>query len=517
MDTPTSKVLNKVFFHSLFLPLKGRVVFASFTTLLSKPQNNSGYEGVSDPTCFQEKEPAAAFFVPDTKDTCSPLFASCGERADAIVCVLEDRRVVLFDLTDEQHGPKEIRRLRGTSHLHGFYSSVATCASMIHLDTVHKCRISIAATQSTPEKTLYLRGVVGSSDGRVDVFSEHGYVFGFVAYDAPLEAVYTIYINEEFEKTVEKTSSSYGIKMDIPGCTEKSMCEKAIANLGFVTCSSEGVVYVWRPENLFFKPRLFEKSLLLSRRFKFHVFQPYNSGMVLGEMNYACSPIVVYTTPGCKRLLCARNAITFENFENSVELPGNCLTRTTAIACDDKLVLIARGKNVYSVVSFESSCKLLFTARGSVTDICIDRNGIAAATCKEQGVVYFLALQSLVLLGHYSVRGGGPIRSVSLHFASWLATIVNGQGAVEVVLLPEEWRRRVKVNITGALNAAGALRCLVELQQQNNDTISQTTSLQCARVNAASREQTTYESLFLSRISIPNDTRKELSHVSQCG
>lgn len=494
---------------ALFLPLKEKVVFASFITMLGPSLVNEGDT--------------------ETGATRSPLFTLCGERADAIVCVLSDRQVVFFDLTDGNQGPKELHRLRGTSHLHGFRGSVATCASLVPLEIAHMCRISSEAMLSNtfssscagensliattmpamPDRSIYmyLRGIVGSSDGRVDIFSEHGYVFAFVAHDAPLAAVSVIYLGDG--------SNENGSGVHLPkngdsvqtagGDAKDRTFESSIAGMGFVTCSAEGVVFVWRVmEDLSLKPAHFERSSFLSRTFTYHVVQPSGRECLLSGMGVPQAPMLVHTTPGLGHKLRARSVLNFEDVETPVELPGLPPTRTTALASDGKIALVARGKKVYSVVFPDTQCSLVFTARHTVKGIYIHKNGFAAVTCNQGGLLYVLTLQPLAVCGSYRVRGGGPIRSVSLHPASCLLTIVNGKGAVEVVLMPNEWcgagegDTKSSIDVMESIQAARALHCLVDVQQQGTRTPT-------ASPKDNSRP-VAHESLLLARIAVPRET-----------
>ncbi|KEG07616.1 hypothetical protein DQ04_09271000, partial [Trypanosoma grayi] len=357
--------------NSLFLPLEEEVIFASFITLFCPTQPSQGREQ-------QEREPqhqqrrvstvdeadqysaAEGENLPRNatgEDTRSPLFLLCGERADSVACVLRNRQVVFFDMTDERHGPKEVRRLRGTKNLRGCSSSEATCASLIPIEVAYMCRVPAAAMppatpspdaagggggggvagpsnslavdmtvlQTSSDRVMYLRGVVGSNDGRVDVFSEHNYVFGFVAHDTPVVAVSAIYsgcASQEGDRDGARLNNGGdgGVVLPPFGNDDERRFENATANMGFVTCGSDGVLYVWKRQGLYLKPRVLEKSAFFSRTIKWQVVQPSCRDWLLGGMCTGRVPLVVHTTPGLEHELRARSSVTFDDAEPRVEL-----------------------------------------------------------------------------------------------------------------------------------------------------------------------------------------------------
>ncbi|RNF25574.1 uncharacterized protein Tco025E_02254 [Trypanosoma conorhini] len=530
--------------RSLFLPLRERVVFASFITMLCplqqpvlQPEQFSHRAASVDADAAPPVTAGKVYGPEDDGDAMrSPLFALCGERADAIVCVLADGGVVFFDLTDENEGPKEIRRFSARKPRSGA-AYEATCASTIPLEVTYMCRVpalaqpaaaaAAAASQLSGNsgiadtfkpgapvlsRAMYLRGVVGSRDGSVEVFSELGFVFGFVAHDAPVVAVAAIYTAEDENEGGSQPGA--GAKRDsklLPGSEGPGgRFEIATVGLGFVTCSSEGVVYVWKRSGLVIKPKFFERSTFPSRKFKLHVVQPSGRELLLSGMGMARTPLLVHTTPGLGHELRVRSSLTFKDVEPRVKLPGSLFTRTTAIAAVEKLALVARGKKVYKVDLAESRCERLLTARHTVTGLCLGRTGLAAATCDGGGMLYVLALDPVSVLGRYYARGGGPFCSVSLHPDSHLLAIVSGDGAVEVAMMPEAWNDgsvnnlHTCADVMSSIQAAKALYCLVGLQQRRGAAL-------CSAAEAIS-QAAEYEALLLARMAVPAGTTRYLHH-----
>eukprot|EP00331_Platyophrya_macrostoma_P028800 CAMPEP_0176451192 /NCGR_PEP_ID=MMETSP0127-20121128/27665_1 /TAXON_ID=938130 /ORGANISM="Platyophrya macrostoma, Strain WH" /LENGTH=225 /DNA_ID=CAMNT_0017839151 /DNA_START=24 /DNA_END=698 /DNA_ORIENTATION=+ len=190
--------------RSLFLPLqeKERVIFASFFTPLISVvgDDHHHFSGLN------------AFHVMNDLSTCQR----------ALLCVLESQGILVFDMCDEDRGPSRVAaftavsapssssgaayssrhsnateelitnssQLNLTSVDHS--ASTATCAAMIPLSLLHASR-SLAANS---ESALPIRGVMGSSNGRVDVFTERGFVFGFFAHDCPVMQVEALFVGD---------------------------------------------------------------------------------------------------------------------------------------------------------------------------------------------------------------------------------------------------------------------------------------------------------------------------------
>ncbi|PWU87871.1 hypothetical protein TcG_02530 [Trypanosoma cruzi] len=533
---------NEVTWSSLFLPLEEEVVFASFITILcplqrQRQQQQEMFSRRETSSEGDEQTRFASGSIPyhaaDEDAMGSPLFALCGERADAIVCVLANRSVVFFDLTDGHEGPKEIRRF-SMGKPRGVNLEKATCASMIPLEVVYMCRVpamakpptvahhtssnlsttALTSRASVSDRTMYLRGVVGSSDGRVDVFSEYGFVFGFVAHDAPVVAVAVIYCPEDLDedRTHPSSGGSNVSRLPLSGREAERWLVNVTTGMGFVTCSSEGAVYVWKQQGLLMKSEMLEKSVFPSRTFKWDVVQPSNGAWLLGGLGGAQVSLLVHTTPGMEHELRVRSTVTFEDVEPRVKLPGSQFTRTTAIASDEKLALVARGRKVYTFVFATASCELLFTARHTVTGLFLSKYGLVAVACDSGGLLYVLIPKLMLVLGHYNVRGGGPIRSVSLHVASRLLTIVAGNGSVEVVLMPESWndgplsRMHYLTDLMNSTPAARALYSLVRLQKRQDDSSSDLVN--------ATQQSAAHESLLLARMAIPEETKRYLRHTT---
>ncbi|CCD12745.1 unnamed protein product [Trypanosoma congolense IL3000] len=430
---------------SLPLQADGNVVFASFITLLSP--NGDGVKRTGPPTSVVS-----------------------GERDDAIVCVLASRDVVFFDFMGEGGIPREVQRFCGppplcvSRFMRTPVSSSAFCASLLPLDVSYMCRVQVASggvpssgAGAGSAGPVYLRGVVGTSDGRVDVFSEHGYVFGFVACDGPVVAVRPIY----------NVSVHCGENPAPPdeGGDQGRPLELATANLGFVTASADGVVYVWQRDSTMLKPTVLDRSAFLSRTVCWQAVQPSSRDWLLNGAATPRTPFVLYTTPGLASELRVRSAVTFDDVESRVQLPGGFATRTTAIASDEKAALVARGRNVYQVTFADASCVDVFEADSNVVGLHMSCGGgdILAAACDVRGTVYLLSKTPVCVCGRYRAGGGGPVQSVSLHAASRLLTIVGGDGKAEVVMAPES------PDNAGAAPATTVLQCLVSLRRRDGD------------------------------------------------
>ncbi|KAH9600741.1 hypothetical protein LSM04_003807 [Trypanosoma melophagium] len=549
---------------SLFLPIEDEVMFASFTTLFSplplSSQTQSRREGreVNSSQQFSPNEREETQLLDGKCDTTrSPLFALCGERADAVVCVLENRQVVFFDLKSEVTGPREIRRLKAMKNLRGCKYSKASCASLIPLDICYMCcvpavSIPSAASRAMGDKTaavpmtgevaqssndnVFLRGVVGSTDGRVDVFSEHSYVFGFVAHDSAVVAVSAICSgadendlnnnnnNDNNSGAAEEDGNGFGVHRSTVSEKRRRRFEDMTANMGFVTCGKDGVVYVWKRQGLHLKPQTFDKSAFFSRTITWCIIQPCSRDWMLSGMGNARESLIVHTTPGLEHELRVRSSVTFEDVEARVLLPGSCFTRTTALAANSEVALVARGRDVFAILLAETQCDRIFTARHTVTGMYMANGEMATATCDNGGLLYVLALRPVGLLGCYNVQCGGPVRSISVHAASRLITIVGGDGTVEIAKMPDEWDsaedeiigtariasaatgRQQHVPFTGVMDSVAAARVLHTLAQMQKPGSNYRSTL--------NEEEAAQESLLLARMGVPGEANMYLRRTA---
>lgn len=254
--------------RSLFLPLgtDERVVFSSFFTSLSAQVLN-------------------AMHVINDADT----------QREAIICVNENQSVCIFDLSSGDTGPKKVSSFKPAREMKAPMSDasdvVATCASLIPLELSYFCQYQASAVvQLTTsdeadddareiKSSTTLRGVVGSSNGRVDVFMESSYAFGFPAHKCPIAHVQALYVGESAAPAVHPEGKQGGNvalsnfastthQADSSNRTIGSSASKGdflgsiSSTLGFVTMGVDGVVFVWRRrEDGFRREKLVEPNL----------------------------------------------------------------------------------------------------------------------------------------------------------------------------------------------------------------------------------------------------------------
>lgn len=93
-----------------------------------------------------------------------------------------------------------------------------------------------------------LRGVVGGSDGRVNVFSNIGYSFGFAAHQSPVVAAHAIYTlqSHPMTPTISTTPTPCGIPCSThDGWASPSSSSVYFPTLGFITSAEDGSVFIW--------------------------------------------------------------------------------------------------------------------------------------------------------------------------------------------------------------------------------------------------------------------------------
>nr|CCC47920.1 conserved hypothetical protein [Trypanosoma vivax Y486] len=371
------------------------------------------------------------------------------ELENAFVCVLENRDVVFFCLTEKGDGTRVINRLTGPPCLKSKNwvkeagSSSVSCCSLIPWDIVRFCYVDCATplkcqmdfsddselderangqgNTASSTKRMHMRGVVGSSDGRVDVFSEHGFVFGFVAHDGPVLNV-----------AVVPASSDRGES----GGTEGSL-QAMCGSLCFLTSSIFGIIYLWRGKDLSLQPTVVDQCPLLMRSICWCVVQPPTCPLQSGSADPANHSLIVYSKPGKRSFLHLRSTASLEETRDPVALPGSCFATTTAIASNGEVTLVAKKCRVFCVSSDEGEAHTVLKAKCTVNKLYIcppdsnDGEPLAVA-CDNGGTLYVVSLQSRDTISTYCTRSGGPVRSVSIRRSPLCLTVVNSNGFIEV-------------------------------------------------------------------------------------
>lgn len=122
------------------------------------------------------------------------------------------------------------------------------------------------SSSSSSSLSPLLRGVVGVSDGHVNVFSEDGYTFGFAAHPCPVIAAHAIYTVAPSPPPVSPTlfASPHGaaaagrtrsdaatdatpVQATLWQSEDPLLPASCFASLGFLTCAMDGGTFVWYP------------------------------------------------------------------------------------------------------------------------------------------------------------------------------------------------------------------------------------------------------------------------------
>ncbi|CUG94035.1 Hypothetical protein, putative [Bodo saltans] len=270
---------------SLFLPLgtTERVVFSSFYTPVSSSLN--------------------VVHVANDADT----------QRESLLCVMEDQTVSIFDLSNGDTGPAKVSSFTAAREmkvpLDGSEPVVATCAALIPIALAHvnqhQTNTVVTPTnadggnEEAPDSIL--RGVVGSSNGRVDVFMGKTYAFGFPAHKCPVAHVQALYVGESATPTAHPDGKSIGGNVVPTSSTNSRQADSAnrvgssstaqhdflssiSSALGFVTMGVDGVVFIWRRRSDGFRREKLVEPSLLSKCHAIHAALPGR-----------CEPIQVLT------------------------------------------------------------------------------------------------------------------------------------------------------------------------------------------------------------------------------
>lgn len=305
----------------------------------------------------------------------SLIFAVGSARPEALLVVLRSAHVVVFGLDRPHSSPYEIYRIRplpttqqlqaardaSGHHRHNGSSSgggasrsrgrsavaaaEATCASLIPLSISYCCRIVLSAEgidrggtpgrrggeetmpqpPSSPtggrpameeEEEVYLRGLVGSSDGRVSLFSDVAYTLSFAAHETPVTQVDAVLLPPGSLNTIgshinlnsNNSSSCGGGSSGRAGPTatsrqggstaapsspisqqqqqQRDSLQRAMERLGIVTSGTDGVIMLWRRIEGTMSPVVLLRPSCFARRVSYSVYYP----SALSALLSACAP-----------------------------------------------------------------------------------------------------------------------------------------------------------------------------------------------------------------------------------
>ncbi|KAK7196542.1 hypothetical protein NESM_000592200 [Novymonas esmeraldas] len=476
------------------------------------------------------REPAAAGDTSPPRDgapTRSLVFAIGSARADALAVVLRRGHVVVYGLDRLSSPPYEryricplpttqqlvaarekVRRRRHTDsagasaaervadadHRQQSSSSSSSgggdgvevcCAALLPLHISFCCRVPIAASSSgaaanvDDDAAVFLRGVVGSSDGRVGLFSDTAYTLSFAAHETPVAQVDAVLLPPcTLEAEGPPTSAA---------AQRHERLARATQRLGLVTSGSDGVVLLWRRLRDVMCPVVVVRPSTFSRHVAYTVHHPSALSAMLSagaplsrrgaaiDAELACPPssLLHATTSGGRALrlrqlaslapnpthapssptaaaaaAAAAAAVHRESIEAaaptsmSVAMPGSWPATATALATHHGVTLVALGASLFALVQLSArSATRVWKAGDTITQIVL-RDTVALAVCARSGTVHVLITHPGTgqVLGHrvyYSYKNRA-IRHVSLHEASLLMTIVDVCGSTELVQLPAD-------------------------------------------------------------------------------
>jgi hypothetical protein len=301
----------------------------------------------------------------------SLVFAVGSARADALLVVLRSAHVVVFGL-DRPHAPpyelyricplpttqqlqaaremsshklhhhnnnphsNNARSLRGTDGDSAVRLAEATCASLIPLPISYCCRIIVPADgrshgttiadEEEEEDEIYLRGVVGSSDGRVSLFSDVAYTLSFAAHETPVAQVNAVLLPPSSLNTIgsishsnnnnnTRTAGSGGASRPASPTSQgrqgrpvaslalssrvssshhqqqhqQQRCDNvqlAMERLGIVTSGTDGVILLWRRLEGTMSPVVLLRPSSFARRVPYTIYYP----SALSALLSACAP-----------------------------------------------------------------------------------------------------------------------------------------------------------------------------------------------------------------------------------
>ncbi|KPI84862.1 hypothetical protein ABL78_6090 [Leptomonas seymouri] len=265
----------------------------------------------------------------------SPIFAIGSARADALLVVLRSAHVVVFGLDRPRTPPYVLYRIKPlpTTHQLQFAresagqqprdgsggsavgDAEATCASLMPLSISYCCRIAVpsdgrgrggtggrrSAKGAVGEEQIYIRGLVGSSDGRVALFSDVAYTFSFAAHETPIAQVDAVLLppcslntssvnngnpnnanslggrGGPGSHTAHRQASTAATGSATPLQQQQQRRESfrhAMERLGIVTSGADGVILLWRCIDVSMSPIVLLRPSSFARRVSYTMHYP---------------------------------------------------------------------------------------------------------------------------------------------------------------------------------------------------------------------------------------------------
>ncbi|KAG5482669.1 hypothetical protein CUR178_06706 [Leishmania enriettii] len=496
--------------------------------------------------------------VADVQDRCgaplrSLVFAIGSARADAVIAVLRSFHIVQYGL-DRLHTPPyekcRIRPLPTTQQLIGSRGKArkrssaggaasaggrvnasgrgrpantdgvgdggaeATCAALLPLHITYCCRIPLSESfscgatsaggqrrggprEEKDEDVVYLRGIVGGSDGRVSLFSDTSYTLSFAAHEISVAQVDAVLLppctldrssptnansttstrcDSSIGAAANAAAAASGEPTSLTSLQRQDRLALATQRLGLVTSGSDGVLLLWRRLGDSMSPIVVVRPSTFSSHVAYAVHHPsalsalFSARAPLGAQKAAvdaelsCPPSsLLHTTTSGRRMLrvrqfaslspkpthaCMSSTVRPECVEEvaptsmDAALPGSWSTAVTAIATHDCVTLIAMGASLLSLLRFDAqSAARVWKAQDTITRLVL-QDSVALAVCARSGTVHVLTIHpgtgKVVHQRDYNTYSNRPVYHASLHVASLLIIIVDVCGSTELVQLPAD-------------------------------------------------------------------------------
>ncbi|AIN96766.1 hypothetical protein LPMP_150430 [Leishmania panamensis] len=513
----------------------------SRSTAATAPEITSS-AGEASPCCFAEAGKhlqGVRGLATDLQNQCgvplrSLVFAVGSARADAVIVVLRRGHVVLYGLDQVHTPPYEKYRMRplpttqqlmaaretarssgniAVSDSAGNGGAEATCAALLPLHIAYCCRIPLSASFSSAtvpadgthrsgsrekdEDFVYLRGIVGNSDGRVSLFSDTSYTMSFAAHETPVARVDAVLLppctlDEDASMNPGPTTSTHrasstgagantnaaasGEPMFSTSLQRQERLTRATQRLGLVTSGSDGVVFLWRRLGDSMSPIVIVRPSLFSRHVAYAVHHPSALSVLLSaraslsppeaaiDAELSCPPsCLLHAAASVSRTLRVRQLASLapkatrttlsstarrESVEEvaptsmSVTLPGSWPATVTAIATHHSVTLVAMGASLFSLVHMDARSSTCVWKSDDIITQLILRDSVALAVCARSGAVHVLTIHpttgKAVHQRAYNSYKSRVIHHTSLHAASLLMSIVDVCGSAEIVQLPAD-------------------------------------------------------------------------------
>ncbi|TPP47760.1 hypothetical protein CGC21_1710 [Leishmania donovani] len=361
----------------------------------------------------------------------------------------------------------------------------ATCAALLPLHIAYCCHV------------VYLRGIVGSSDGRVSLFSDTSYTLSFAAHDIPVAQVDAVLLppctlDGCVSTNASPTTSTRGVRSMGAGVNtyaapsgelasptspqRQERLARATQRLGLVTSGNDGVVLLWRRLGDSMSPIVVVRPSTFSSRAAYAVHHPSALSALLSsrappsqreaavDAELSCPPsCLLHAATSTSHTLRVRQLSSIspkpthkslsstarrESVEEaaptsmSTALPGSWSATVTAIAAHDSVTLVAMGASLLSLVKLNPrSVARVWKAAESITQLVLV-DSVALAVCARSGTVHVLTIhpstgQVVRQRVYYSYKNRA-IHHTSLHVASLLMTLVDVCGSTELVQLPAD-------------------------------------------------------------------------------